>query len=255
MPAQSPIQRPFEYILFDLGDTLIYFDGSPEVMVHASMAVACYLQKSLGHPVDEKGFARQFGERLHAYYRERDADFIEDTTETVLRSMLIEQGYSDIPPRQIRAALNEMYGITQSHWQPEDDAIPTLQTLCAQGYHIGLISNAADAQDVQCLVDKAGLRPYLELILISAVVGIRKPHPRIFQLALEHWQATPDQAVMVGDTLGADILGGLNAGIATIWITRRANTRDNNDQKDIIQADAVVTRLQDIPELLAHWQR
>jgi FMN phosphatase YigB (HAD superfamily) len=97
--------------------------------------------------------------------------------------------------------------------------------------------------------------PYMEIILISAEVGIRKPHPRIFQLALQHWQATPDQAVMVGDTLGADILGGLNAGIATIWITRRANTRDNIEQKDIIQADAVVTQLQEIPELLTNWQR
>jgi FMN phosphatase YigB (HAD superfamily) len=152
MTAQSQIHRPFEYIFFDLGNTLIYFDGSPEVMAHASMAVACYLQKSLGHPVDEKDFSRQFGERLHTYYRERDADFIEDTTETILRLMLNEQGYSDVHPRQIRAALNEMYGITQSHWQPEEDAIPTLQTLYAQGYHMGLISNAADAQDVQCLV-------------------------------------------------------------------------------------------------------
>ena len=254
MSAHPPIQRPFDYIFFDLGDTLIYFDGSPEVMTQASMALACYLQKSLGHPLDEHHFVSQFGQRLRAYYQEREADFIEDTTEYVLRSMLIEQGYPDVDPSHIRTALNEMYGITQSHWHAENDAIPTLRTLRAMGYHITLISNAADAQDVQSLVDKAGLRPYLEFILISADVGIRKPHPRIFQLALEYWQARPDQAVMVGDTLGADILGGLNAGIATIWITRRANTPENNDQKDIIQPDAVVPRLREIPELLSCWR-
>ncbi|NPV86446.1 MAG: HAD family hydrolase [Anaerolineae bacterium] len=246
-------ERFFDHVFFDLGDTLIFFDGQlAEVTREASCSLARCLQK-LGYPIEENTFVREFGERLRLYYREREADFIEDTTEYVLHSLLRGYGYRQIDPRHLRQALNEMYAVTENHWYAEQDAVPTLARLQNEGYHITLISNAADAQDVHRLVDKAGLRPYLELVLISAEVGIRKPHPRIFELALLYWRASPQRVVMVGDTLGADILGALNAGISSIWITRRASTPENNEQRSVIFPDATVKTLSEIPPLLRNW--
>jgi len=74
-------------------------------------------------------------------------------------------------------------------------------------------------------------------------VGIRKPHPRIFQLALDRLGCIAQEAVMVGDTLGADILGAHNAGMPGIWITRRADTPDNRDHLDTIRPDLTVDSL------------
>jgi HAD superfamily hydrolase (TIGR01662 family) len=148
-----------------------------------------------------------------------------------------------------------MYSVSQEHWLPEEEAVPVLENLREQGYRLAAISNAADDGDVQALVDKAGIRPYFEVILSSATAGIRKPNPRIFQIVLDHMQVEPGRAAMVGDTLGADILGGINAGIFTIWITRRADKTANRAHLDTIQPDAVIENLDDLLILLQNSLR
>jgi FMN phosphatase YigB (HAD superfamily) len=113
-----------------------------------------------------------------------------------------------------------------------------------------MISNAGDDADVQHLIDRAGLRPYFQVILSSAAQGIRKPNPRIFTTALAALKSTPGQAAMVGDTLGADILGARNAGIYAVWITRRADSPANRAHADTIRPDATIAALSELPGLL-----
>jgi FMN phosphatase YigB (HAD superfamily) len=60
----------------------------------------------------------------------------------------------------------------------------------------------------------------------------------------------PQQVAMVGDTLGADILGAKNAGIYSIWITRRANTPANRAHAETIIPDARISELCELPSLL-----
>ena len=55
---------------------------------------------------------------------------------------------------------------------------------------------------------------------------------------------------MVGDKLGADILGAKNAGIFAIWVTRYADTPANRDHLDTIQPDAVIPSIKELPALL-----
>lgn len=205
---------------------------------------------SAGMKLDEREFLVEFQERLNRYYRERESEFIEYTTEYVLRKLLEERGTTEPSDNVIRSALRVMYAVSQAHWHPEPDAIPTLEYLSKEGYRLGLISNASDDDDVQTLVDKANLRPYFEVILSSAAAGIRKPDPRIFHLALDEMGVPAERAGMVGDTLGADILGANNAGIFSIWITRRADVPANRDHLDTIQPDATIAELRELPGLL-----
>jgi 2-haloalkanoic acid dehalogenase type II len=241
--------KQFEAILFDLGDTLIYFDGDwPTVFERARQAMLASLQKS-GLGVGQE-FLDDFYARMQAYYRERDTEFIEYTTHYVLCSTLKEWGFGDTPDEVLAQALNDFHSVTQAHWIPESDAIPTLKALKEMGYRLALISNAADDRNTQVLVDKAGVRSYFEMVLSSAAEGIRKPNPRIFQRALERMGVAPEQAAMVGDTLGADILGAKNAGIFSIWITRRANTSANRAHADTITPDARISALSELLALL-----
>ena len=66
------------------------------------------------------------------------------------------------------------------------------ELLKSRGYRIGLISNAADDDNTQALVDKGMFRPYLEYIVSSAAFGMRKPHPDIFRSALKHLGVSPE---------------------------------------------------------------
>lgn len=243
--------RPFDLLIFDLGGTLMYFNGDwPEVFTRANEELLRQLSAGgLDLPGDE--FLREFSARLESYYAERNSEFIEYTTAYVLRTLLGEYGYPDYPEDRLREALRAMYAVSQAHWHPEEEALPTLAGLRQQGYRLALISNAGDDADVQALVDKAGIRPFFEMILTSAAAGIRKPNPQIFQTVLEKLGVAANRAAMIGDTLGADILGARNAGLFAIWITRRADTAANRAQAEVIQPDAVIDSLEQLPSLLA----
>ncbi len=247
------MNRRFDVVLFDLGSTLLYFDGNwPEVQQQANLALAAALQHS-GCPLDVERFLPLFGERMAAYYQQRETEFIEYTTEYTLRKTLAEIGCASIAPGLARSALNVYFSVSQAHWKLEPDAVPMLTILLNQGYRLGMISNASDAWDVHRLVDQAGLRPFFELILISAEVGMRKPHPAIFQMAVDYFRRPAGRMVMVGDTLGADVLGAQNFGMAAVWITRRADRPDNRAREDAIQPDAVIHALAELPEVLQQW--
>lgn len=245
--------RPFDLVIFDLGSTLLYFDAHwPEVFATQHRVLAEDLIAK-GYNLDLDSFTASFGARLNAYYRERETEFLEQTIEYILRGILAELDYPDAPSAHLRPALDRMYAVSQAHWKLEADAIQMLETLRAQGYRLGMISNANDADDVQRLIDLHNLRSYFEAIFVSAAVVYRKPHPQIFQMALQKFNVPPQRAVMVGDTLGADILGARNAGMASVWITRRADSPGNRDSLDTIQPDAVIETLAELPGLLENW--
>ena len=229
----------FAVTLFDLGSTLIYFDGSmPDVIMRGNERLAEALVNQ-GYPLDNN-FVMTFRKDLRDYFHQRDVDFLEYTVEQVLRQTLQKFGYTDVPPDHVKAALQEMYALTQAHWKLEDDTLPVLDQLKRRGYRLGLISNAANADDARSLIERYQLEAWFEQVLISAEVGYRKPHPYIFELALKHFAVPPQQMVMVGDKLGADILGAKNVGLASVWITRRAHRDDNFSHEDTIRPDAVI---------------
>jgi HAD superfamily hydrolase (TIGR01662 family) len=238
-------------ILFDLGNTLLFFDGHwPDIFTQADQQLFSVL-KNAGLVLQEENFKTEFRKRLNDYFAERESEFIEHTTAYVLRRLLVNYGYPDPPEEVIAEALKEMYHASQTHWIPEDDCLTTLQALNARHYRLGVVSNASDDADVQTLVDNAGIRPHIDFALSSAACGIRKPNPRIFEIALENWvDATPENTIMVGDTLGADILGARNANIYCVWITRRADSPSNQDHQDTISPDAKINALAELPPLI-----
>jgi len=243
-------RRPFDVILFDLGSTLIYYDADWDETRPARDAALIDQLRQAGISPDGEVFLDQYNDLLRTYFVERDTEFIEHTAAYLLTSLLAEWGYADVPPAVIQHALAGMYSVNQTYWKPEADAHPTLETLRVRGYRLGLISNTGDDANIQTLVDRELLRPYFDVILTSAALGIRKPNPRIFQIALAHWGISPSQAAMVGDSLGADILGAHNAGLYGIWITRWADTAANRAHEDTIRPDAVISSLEELIKLL-----
>lgn len=242
--------KNFEALYFDLGGTLIFFDGDwPEVFANTIETLSKHLKES-GLDIDFNRFMDDFLSRLIDYFEERESEFIEHTTAYLLRTTLSDWGHPEVSTSVIDTALKAMYSVSQAHWYPEHDTHETLRTLQEQGYRLAIISNAADDNDVQTLIDNAKIRSYFELILSSAAIGIRKPNPRIFEIALEKMEISNSRVAMVGDTLGADILGAQNAGIYSIWLTRRADNPANQAHAGTIIPDMKVTSLDELPEKL-----
>ena len=83
---------------------------------------------------------------------------------------------------------------------------------------MGIITNGFTSLQ-QRRLERTGLSGYFDLMIISEEVGVAKPDRRIFDYALEQ-AGNPDRTrvMMVGDNASSDVLGGINAGLATCWL-------------------------------------
>ena len=216
---------------------------SPAIELQADEALAASLRQ---HGI-ELG-AEVFRARLQEYYQQRDKDFYETTYHLVLRELLKELGHAEVAESVLRSALDALYAITQSNWQLESDTIETLEALKSEEYRLGIFSNAGDNKDVQDLIESFGIQKYFDFVLTSAACFYRKPHPRAFEIALAQWNAPPNEAAMIGDSLEADILGAKNLNITSIWITRRAKFEDEEMRR--IQPDFSLRKLSELPATL-----
>ena len=234
-------------LFFDLGKTLLYPKASWQpVLLRAYKALTSTLIAQ-DIPVDERTFPYEFADCLNNYYVDRETTFRETGTFRMLQQLLTEKGFPDAPVSNVRIALDAFYATTQQNWLLEADAHSILRALKLNGYTLALLSNAADDSDVQTLIDKNNLRHYFSFIRTSASTGLRKPHPHIFEEALDDLSLFPEQCIMVGDTLDADILGANKLNIYSVWINRRVNqhTKTLSD----IHPNAIIQELGELPRL------
>lgn len=82
-------------------------------------------------------------------------------------------------------------------------------------YKLHIITNGFE--EVQNLkLEKSGISKYFEEVITSESVGVKKPNPKVFKHALNTVNTFPENSIMIGDNLEADIIGALNCGIKSI---------------------------------------
>jgi len=239
-------------ILFDFGGTLMHGRRNwAPIVAKADDALTNHI-RAQGMEVSLTTFSTEFRRRLDDYFKQREKDLLETTYSYVLREILKEKGYEEIEDEVIRGALDALFSVTQENWVLEEDAIDTLEVLRERGYNLGIVSNAGDDRDVQQLARGFGISKYFDFILTSAACSYRKPHPRIFELALSNWYCPPGEAVMIGDNLEADVRGAQKAGLYGVWVSRRADPQ-RELQKEV-KPDANLCTLSEFPALLDQLQ-
>lgn len=105
-------------------------------------------------------------------------------------------------------------------WRAYPEAVLALHSLRSAGYRLGVISNASHS--LPKVLGDAGIAPLLDTVTYSFEVGAEKPHPRIFLTAVARANASPERALMVGDSYEADYLGARNAGLHALLLRRDA---------------------------------
>lgn len=89
-------------------------------------------------------------------------------------------------------------------------------------YMLALLTNGApDLQREK--IKKTNLEQYFQVIVVSGEVGVGKPNLKIFLEVLKRLKVAPQEAVMVGDNMGRDIKGAIQAGITTVWINHEGS--------------------------------
>jgi FMN phosphatase YigB (HAD superfamily) len=83
-------------------------------------------------------------------------------------------------------------------------------------YRIGIVSNFYG--NLQAVCDEVGLAPSIGVAVDSTLAGCKKPDPKIFRAALDALQASPGEAVFVGDSLRRDMAGAREMGMRHVWL-------------------------------------
>lgn len=93
-------------------------------------------------------------------------------------------------------------------------------------YELHIITNGfEEAQERK--MQNANIRSYFKTITNSEMVGVKKPNPKIFNFALDSAKASPNESVMIGDSLEADIEGAHNIGMETIYFDYKKLNNSN----------------------------
>lgn len=149
--------------------------------------------------------------------------------------------YCGVADEKFARALNRLY---LNHRFEDvmlfDEVLPTLERL-RQRYVLGIISNG------NSYPRKLGLEKYFRFIILSQNVGVEKPDPRIFTLAIHEVKCIPNEFLYVGDSQGDDIVGAKRAGVHVAWVNRLNEVR----RSDIPRPDYEITTLSELLKILA----
>lgn len=102
--------------------------------------------------------------------------------------------------------------------------------------------------NMNSVLKEFGIDRYFTGIVESAVEGVRKPNPDIFRLAVNRLGVLPAEAVMIGDSLGKDILPAMEVGCKTIWL--KGEQWEDESVSATCSPDFTITTLRGISKLL-----
>jgi HAD superfamily hydrolase (TIGR01549 family) len=123
-----------------------------------------------------------------------------------------------------------------------DGAVDTVRALKEAGYRLGVVSNAEGR--VEQDLNGAGFGGLFDTVVDSHLVGVEKPDPRIFHIALERMKAEAVSTVFLGDVPAVDVAGASATGLTPFLLDRHGLYADHGPRR--------VTSIRELPELLAN---
>jgi HAD superfamily hydrolase (TIGR01662 family) len=142
-----------------------------------------------------------------------DAELFVEYTRHIIESMGGTGSAVDACAREIYAEW-----ASNHHFELYDDVPAALEALAAADIRVGIISNSH--RPLESFLAHFDLEHVISATVSSARHGLMKPHPSIFQAALQILDVAPGEAVMVGDHVRQDVEGALKVGMHAVLLHR-----------------------------------
>ena len=189
---------------FDMGDTLIFDRGTTEIALELLYKLLMDIYP--GIPIDKirEAWAKWNDIPITLQYVEKSglakAAVLLRRIGIMPKPTLVEEVFEAILESAVRG------------WMFEEDAVETLRYLKDEGYIIGIISNTDFHELVIRELKKVGLLCTIDVVVTSQQLGVKKPHPDIFNYASLLAGTKPHETVYVGNDPIADIQGAKKVG-------------------------------------------
>ena len=196
-----------EFLFLDLDDTILDFHKAERLAISRTF-------RSFGlEPTD------QVLERYHVINRQHwerleRGELTRDQVLTGRFQMLFEELGIPAQPQAVAKGYEHNLGLGHYFLPGAKEALDALRGK----YRLFLASNGT-ASVQHSRLTSAGLYPYFEQVFVSQEIGFNKPSREYFDACFARIPGfDPEKALMVGDSLTSDILGGIRAGIKTCWV-------------------------------------
>ncbi len=207
--AARPLTSQRLALLFDAGDTLLFPKPSREEMFQQVAQ-----QIGLTFPIEaiQNGY-RYLDRHLAQNGRSLPREGL-DSGATYNALILEGAGFDGALMACAKRITQTFDGIERFEFQVFPETRDVLSHLAQARYKLGIVSNWDHSLEGLCA--QLGIRHFFDVIVASQVVGVSKPNPRIFSIALQHLRVEPTDAVHIGDSYHTDVIGARNAGITPI---------------------------------------
>jgi HAD superfamily hydrolase (TIGR01549 family) len=234
-------------VLFDMFDTLMLIEKDHAFYSPAVKSMHTYLAQN-GVQVSFAAFRDAYIKARDALYEEADQKMEEPHFDFRVKNALQILGYTtEAQSSLVQGATDAFCQEFMTYVRIDDNTTPVLKDLQAQ-YRLGIVSNFAIPECVTKLLAKHELSDFFDVVIVSAAVNKRKPSPEIFKIALEKLKLQPAQAVFVGDTVDADVKGGKEAGMKTVYLERRPQK-----ELETISPDQIIKSLRELQAALKRF--
>lgn len=203
-------------LLVDIDDTVVDWIGPARDAVMSAVATHPALAGS-----DPEQLANRFleiVEETHALWLSGELS-VEELRAERIRRLVADSGTADLEPgeaEELATAYREAYLAAR---RPVPGAVELLTEVHRRGARIVAVTNNLVAEQEDKL-RHAGMRHLFDGLVISEAAGVSKPDPAIFEMALQLAEASPDEAIMLGDSWANDVMGATGSGIAAAWLDR-----------------------------------
>jgi putative hydrolase of the HAD superfamily len=216
----SGFLRPCRAIIFDVNGTLLGYEDP--LGFEKRFAHAC---RDLGHPVTTDQVCQVFQRLVQEWNARKGSGFRRASsgeqyrqTMTWVYQLMLEGLGIEGDVWQQADALYERFILREGFMPLFSDVQEALTQLRAHGLHLGVLSNFPP--HLEDTLKLHGIHGYFDFFVVSSLVGMEKPDPAIFELAIARAGVPKEVILYVGDNPDDDIRGAQTAGLSAILIDR-----------------------------------
>ncbi|GAA1777529.1 HAD family hydrolase [Agromyces lapidis] len=246
--ASSTGRAATPLVLFDLDDTLMAHREAVAAGIVLHMRERAYIgdeapAQRLWHELEEQHYHEYLAGRLS----------FEGQRRARARDFALAHG-DELDELAAGAWFDRYFERYRESWTLHADALRALDRLTAETpqVRIGIITNGElDFQLAK--LDRLGIRERFAHVIASGAVGVTKPDPEIFELAVARFEAEHpvSRVAYVGDRLATDAIGAARAGLVGVWLNRFGVEPGSDEAAEAAAAGVIeITSLDQLPAAL-----
>ena len=243
------MNHDIEVIFIDVGNTLRVLVEDEPYQAEARKKIADFV----GTEESPEAFCDMVDQRYKVYRKWAFETLLEASERELWTRWLLPDWPADrIGP--LAGELTFLYRQTMGHRYAQPDAKPVIAELTRRGYRLGILSNTITEREIPQWLEEDGLSQYFPTVVLSSILGHRKPGPEIYREAVRQAGVEPAHAAYVADNPSRDVPGSRRAGLGMIIIMGEPGELEKKDMTGDNKPDLVIRTLSELLDVFPERQ-